>query len=918
MVANLLNSMSMMCSGITLTYVVKSLIPFFTVLCCRFRGQHFGLEIYASLLPICMGVSLASATDVDCSLIGLLCALGSSLAQTLLNITSKERIESLKLSGMEAFTVMATICAGLSVPLLWLSYSQDTGNGILSAILSPTDGMPLLALQIVSMAAFAYHVEYTLNFLFVALCTPLAFSVTDIVRRLGTICCGAILFSKPMTMLNVLGVVVSLTGVAAYTTVSKRAAARARSESKEWSAQYSALRDGGSEDREKQPDLNRMGDSSISLGFSFSSLSTPKSSTDNLQIGKNVLQAMQLRRQLSVPVPTCTLRWQDLEVAYRTAHGRRITLHKQSGSVQGGNMLAIMGASGAGKSTLLDTLTMRKTLGDVSGRVFMNGREQDEGFFFASAYVAQEDNLIPTNTVRETVEFYAELTMPRYTPPVMRKRAISERLQAVGLADKEAKFVGGKLPGGFSIRGLSGGERRRLNIAAGVVHSPPLVFLDEPTSGLDAFSALCVMESIRALTRAGHAVACTIHQPRQAIVDMFDKVLFLACGHLVYNGPPSGLKKWLTESNLWDPERAMTTSITDMVLDCITVGFEKSESIYGSRTLRDQEDVERLAEAYLNSISGRAITPDATPKSFVVLNSRPGVLHQYWTLQRQQLRSSLRSPGTLAARIGLHFLIGLLMGSVYFQMNRSYIQPPDGIWLLLPLPLQRHSSMPEDRVGVLFLLALAQTVTPNCAMPFFIDDRQYYTKEAAARLYGALPYHLANVVSEAVVCAVNGVLASGIATLMAGLPLSGNWYSTMSFLVSHHMCASALVQMCARLAPNQDVAFVLSAGYIIVCMLFANVVVKVATVTPLLAWMRWCTFLYFSMAGLIEAEFAGTKEQDFPAGDRVVDTFRIRWGDGEDAHILSEGDCFKCLWSFYLFFSMVGFFALKFGSKSQI
>ena len=198
-----------------------------------------------------------------------------------------------------------------------------------------------------------------------------------------------------------------------------------------------------------------------------------------------------------------------------------------------------------------------------------------------------------------------------------------------------------------------------------------------------------------------------------------------------------------------------------------------------------------------------------------MLNSRPGVLHQYWTLQRQQLRSSLRSPGTLAARIGLHFLIGLLMGSVYFQMNRSYIQPPDGVWLLLPLPLQRHSSMPEDRVGVLFLLALAQTVTPNCAMPFFIDDRQYYTKEAAARLYGALPYHLANVVSEAVVCAVNGVLASGIATLLAGLPLSGNWYSTMSFLVSHHMCASALVQMCARLAPNQDVAFVLSAGYII-------------------------------------------------------------------------------------------------------
>jgi len=426
------------------------------------------------------------------------------------------------------------------------------------------------------------------------------------------------------------------------------------------------------------------------------------------------------------------------------------------------------------------------------------------------------------------------------------------------------------------------------------------------------------MESIRALTRAGHAVACTIHQPRQAIVDMFDKVIFLACGHLVYNGPPSGLKKWLTELDLWDPERAMTTSVTDMVLDCITVGFEKSEALYGSRTLRDEEGVERLALAYQESVEKRSRTPDASP-NFAIPNARPGVLRQYWTLQRQQLRSSLRSPGTLAARIGLHFLIGLLMGSVYFRMSRSYIQPPEGVWRGLPLQLQRHSTMPQDRVGVLFLLALAQTVTPNCAMPFFIDDRQYYTKESAARLYGALPYHLANVVSEAVVCAVNGFLASGIATLMAGLPLSGSWSSTMCFLVSHHMCASALVQMCARLAPNQDVAFVLSAGYIIVCMLFANIVVKVATVTPLLAWMRWCTFLYFSMGGLIEVEFAGTKEQNFPAGDRVVETFRIRWDRGDDAiSILNERDCFVCLWCFYILFSVVGFFALKFGSRSQV
>ncbi|CAJ1340326.1 unnamed protein product [Effrenium voratum] len=230
LVANLLNSMSMLCSGVTLTYVVKSLIPFFTVISCRLRGQRFETSIYLSLVPVCLGVSLASATDVECSLEGILCALGSSLAQTWLNITSKEKIQTLKLSGMEAFTVMATVCAGLSIPLLAVSYAKDKGDGIVTACLSLSQKPCYTSFKVIAMAAFAYHVEYTLNFLFVALCNPLAFSVTDIVRRLGTICCGAVLFNKPMTLTNGSGVVISLLGVCTYTLVSR-----------EWANHYSAV-----------------------------------------------------------------------------------------------------------------------------------------------------------------------------------------------------------------------------------------------------------------------------------------------------------------------------------------------------------------------------------------------------------------------------------------------------------------------------------------------------------------------------------------------------------------------------------------------------------------------------------------------------------------------------------------------------
>ncbi|CAK9086670.1 unnamed protein product, partial [Durusdinium trenchii] len=146
---------------------------------------------------------------------------------------------------MEAFTVMATVCTVLSLPLLAVSYAKDDGHGLVTACFSLSQPPCPTSMKVAAMAALAYHVEYTLNFLFVALCNPLAFSVTDIVRRLGTICCGAVLFSKPMTLLNALGVVISLGGVITYTVVSRRIAERERHQ--QWAEHYKALKEDDAE-----------------------------------------------------------------------------------------------------------------------------------------------------------------------------------------------------------------------------------------------------------------------------------------------------------------------------------------------------------------------------------------------------------------------------------------------------------------------------------------------------------------------------------------------------------------------------------------------------------------------------------------------------------------------------------------------
>lgn len=108
-VANYSNSVGLQIAGITLTYVVKACIPVFTVAVCTIQGQKFPLLIYISLIPICFGVALASGSDLDFSVNGLIAALVSAIAQTFMNISIKSVRSSTGYSGPCAFMGMCII-----------------------------------------------------------------------------------------------------------------------------------------------------------------------------------------------------------------------------------------------------------------------------------------------------------------------------------------------------------------------------------------------------------------------------------------------------------------------------------------------------------------------------------------------------------------------------------------------------------------------------------------------------------------------------------------------------------------------------------------------------------------------------------------------------------------------------------------
>lgn len=225
--ANYFNSISLNAAGITLTYVVKACIPVFTVLVCTFGGQKFPTVIYASLLPICLGVALASGSDLDFSVYGLAAAFISAMAQTLMNITIKTVRNKTGYSGPKAFlgmTIVSTILTALVVCSSILVPTTDAlgtkqypmSITIMMSVYNELFNGNSYPLFLVVISAIAYHLEYMLNFIFVGYVNSVMFSVSDIVRRIAIIVVGGIVFNKVLTLQNWVGIVIALSGVLWY------------------------------------------------------------------------------------------------------------------------------------------------------------------------------------------------------------------------------------------------------------------------------------------------------------------------------------------------------------------------------------------------------------------------------------------------------------------------------------------------------------------------------------------------------------------------------------------------------------------------------------------------------------------------------------------------------------------------------
>lgn len=200
-----------------------------------------------------------------------------------------------------------------------------------------------------------------------------------------------------------------------------------------------------------------------------------------------------------------------------------------------GKLIGIMGASGAGKTTLLNILSGIDQ--PTSGSLKINGvdlfSKDTEKIKGVIGYISQDDLLIEELTVYENLYYNAKLCFADMNEKELDERVMAT-LSSLGLDQRKDLRVGSVLD-----KTISGGQRKRLNIALELIREPAVMFVDEPTSGLSSRDSENVIDLLKELTLKGKLIFVVIHQPSSDIYKMFDKMMIMDVGgYPVYYGPP--------------------------------------------------------------------------------------------------------------------------------------------------------------------------------------------------------------------------------------------------------------------------------------------------------------------------------------------------------------------------------------------
>ncbi|KAL8457276.1 hypothetical protein ACS0TY_035210 [Phlomoides rotata] len=581
------------------------------------------------------------------------------------------------------------------------------------------------------------------------------------------------------------------------------------------------------------------------------------------------------------------LAWKDLTVMVTLSNGdTQNVLEKLSGYAEPGSFTALMGPSGSGKSTLLDALSGRLAANAfLSGAILLNGRKAKLSFGTA-AYVTQDDNLIGTLTVRETISYSARLRLPDRMPWADKRTLVESTIIEMGLQDCADTVIGN-----WHLRGVSGGEKRRVSIAIEILMRPRLLFLDEPTSGLDSASAFFVTQTLRGLSRDGRTVIASIHQPSSEVFELFDRLYLLSSGKTIYFGQASQAYEFFAQAGFPCPA---LRNPSDHFLRCINSDFDKVKAtLKGSMKMRfeiNDDPVERvttaeairtLVDSYRTSQYCYAATEKIEEMSKIkgtVLDSggsQASFLMQAVTLTRRSFVNMSRDFGYYWLRLVIYIVVTICIGTIYLNVGTGY------------------SSILARGACASFVFGFVTFMSIG-GFPSFVEDMKVFQRERLNGHYGVGAFVISNTISATPFLILITFISGTVCYFMVHLhPGFTHYLFFVLCLYASVTVVESLMMAIASVVPNFLMGIIIGAGIQGIFMLVSGYF-RLPNDIPKPFWrypMSYISFHFWALQGQYQNDLKGlvfdNQSPDLPKipGEYIlenvfqIDVHRSKWVD---------------------------------------
>lgn len=468
-------------------------------------------------------------------------------------------------------------------------------------------------------------------------------------------------------------------------------------------------------------------------------------------------------------------------LGYKLPDGK-IILKGVTGKIQSKRLTAVMGPSGAGKTTFLNVLMGK--IQRTYGTLLVNGKASEISAFKKTiGYVPQDDIMLRELSVLEVISHSAKIRLPAGWLSTEVSEYVNTVIDVLGLSHVEHTLIGDE-----TTRGISGGQRKRVNIGIELAAAPLALFADEPTSGLDSTAALTVANLLKSIARLGVNCVAVLHQPRYEIFSAFDDLLLLAPGgQTVYLGPQKDVVRYFKElgfefAPLQNPadvlmdilsgtgvNKKVNLSPADLVKEWEKRGLGGTNDSRNGASTKNTEEAEPGIEIESKQVSIRVdktILPNEVESNSpqpslddkrgpeIIYSSQQlhqlksmrqtaSFLYQAWLCHNRSLLQQFRALNSLWLEVGVSLLAGALMGlatmGVDGEMFRGiYVFP---MTLVSPAPLAWIVPL----LGLLIGMAVGLAGAP-AGTKIFGEEKTIFWREAASG-HNKLAYYLGKIVS---------------------------------------------------------------------------------------------------------------------------------------------------------------------------